>query len=84
MSKEFASECTKCIVDVDKQSIKAGGNEFTFYFVDRFLLKLLGNNTEEGIFKNYINDTTFKNKKIVGLKCKILGYSINDLYLGKI
>ena len=84
MSKEYASECTKCIIDVDRQSIKAGGNEFTFYFADRFLFKLLDNTFEEGIFTNYNNDKIKKNQKIVGLKCKIIGYSINDLFLGKI
>ena len=63
-----------------------GGDEFTFYLAHRYLSKFFSNNNEDGIFPK-INFEENKNNsfnKIFALKCKILSYSINDLYSGKI
>lgn len=81
-----ATDCVKCVVELDKKSIKVGGDEFTFYLANRHLSKFFGNN-QDGIFPN-INSKVFNKKletfpKFFALKCKILAYSINDLYLEK-
>ena len=33
ISQNNVSECVKCVVELDKKSIKLGGDEFTFYLV---------------------------------------------------
>ena len=38
------------MVEVDKKSIKLGGDEFTFYLSNRHLSKILRNNSEDVIF----------------------------------
>ena len=49
ISPNNASKCTKCMVEINKNTIKLGGDEFTFYLADRYLSSLFGNNTEDGI-----------------------------------
>ena len=85
ISQNNASECVKCMVEINKNSIKLGGDEFTFYLVDRYLSNFFGNNTEDGITPQIDFDENIKKKfsKIFALKCKILAYSINDLYFDK-
>ena len=83
-----AKNCIKCMMEVDKNSIKIGGDEFTFYLVDRLLSKNFMNNLEDGIFpeldfeKENQKSETFS--KVLALRCKIVGYSINNLYSEKI
>ena len=38
------------MVEVDKKSIKLGGDEFTFYLSNRYLSIYFRNNSEDGIF----------------------------------
>ena len=81
-------KCVKCIMEVDKKSIMMGGDEFTFYLVDRTLSKSFTNNLEDGIFpeldfeKENKKSETFS--KVFALKCKIIAYSINNIYSDKI
>ena len=85
ITKENAINCVKCIVEIDKKSIKMGGNEFTFYFADKSLSKLIENNIKEKMINSgKINNNYISFPKILTLKCKILGYSVNELFLGKI
>ena len=81
-------KCVKCVMEVDKKSIMMGGDEFTFYLVDRTLSKSFTNNLEDGIFpeldfeKENKKSETFS--KVFALKCKIIAYSINNIYSDKI
>ena len=85
ITKENAINCVKCIVEIDKKSIKMGGNEFTFYFADKSLSKLIENNIKEKMINSgKINNNYISFPKILTLKCKILGYSVNELFLGKV
>ena len=83
-----AKNCVKCMMEVDKNSIRMGGDEFTFYLVDRLLSKNFMNNLEDGIFpeldfeKENKKSETFS--KVFALRCKIVGYSINNVYSEKI
>ena len=45
-----AQECVKCVVEVNKNSIRIGGDELTFYLVDRLLSKNFSNNLKDGLF----------------------------------
>ena len=88
ISQNKATECVKCVVELDKNSIKLGGDEFTFYLANRHLSKFFANNSEDGIFPQ-INFEENKKKyktfsKFFALKCKILSYSINELYSEKL
>jgi hypothetical protein len=80
--------CVKCVMEVDKKSIMMGGDEFTFYLVDRALSKSFMNNLEDGTFPEL--DFEKENKKseafskVFALKCKIIAYSINNIYSDKI
>ncbi len=75
------------MVEVDKNSIKLGGDEFTFYLANRHLSKFFVNNTD-GVFPEINFDENNKKydsfSKFYALKCKILAYSINELYSQKI
>ena len=88
ISQYNATECVKCMVEVDKKSIKLGGDEFTFYLADRHLSKFFENNNQDGIFPDINFDENRKKyktfSKFFALKCKILAYSINELYSKKI
>jgi len=88
ITQKKAKECVKCVVEIDKNSIKLGGDEFTFYLANRHLSKFFGNNSEDGIFpKINFDENNRKHEsfsKFFALKCKILAYSINNLYSGKI
>ena len=81
-------KCVKCVMEVDKKSIMMGGDEFTFYLVDRALSKSFMNNLEDGTFPEL--DFEKENKKsesfskVFALKCKIIAYSINNIYSDKI
>ena len=83
-----AQECVKCVVEVDKNSIKIGGDELTFYLVDRLLSKNFTKNLEDGLFPELDFEEGNKNSetfsKVFALKCKIIGYSINNAYSRKI
>ena len=76
------------MVEIDKNSIKLGGDEFTFYLVDKLLSKNFMNNVEDGIFpelnfeKENKKSETFS--KVFALKCKIISYSINNIYSDEI
>ena len=87
LNKNNATECVKCIVEIDKNSIKVGGDEFTFYLVNRHLSKAF-ENSQDGIFPQIDFDENNKRynsfSKLIALKCKILSYSINDIYSEKI
>ena len=80
--------CVKCVMEVDKKSIMMGGDEFTFYLVDKALSKSFMNNLEDGMFPEF--DFEKENKKsesfskVFALKCKIIAYSINNIYSDKI
>ena len=54
-------KCVKCVMEVDKKSIMMGGDEFTFYLVDRALSKSFMNNLEDGMFPEF--DFEKENKK---------------------
>ena len=88
MNQTNAQNCVKCMVEIDKNSIKFGGDEFTFYLVDKLLSKNFMNNLEDGIFpelnfeKENKKSETFS--KVFALKCKIIAYSINNIYSEKI
>ena len=88
ISQNNLNDCVKCVVEVDKKSIKLGGDEFTFYLANRHLSKFFENNNQDGIFpKINFNENSKKYdsfSKFFALKCKILAYSINDLYSEKI
>ena len=88
ISLKKAKECVKCVVEIDKNSIKLGGDEFTFYLANRHLSKFFGNNSEDGIFPKIDFDENNRKyesfSKFFALKCKILAYSINNLYYEKI
>ena len=79
-----AENCVKCMVEVDNNSIKMGGDEFTLYLVDRLLSRKFMDNIDDGIFpeinfqKENNRSDTFS--KVFALKCKIIAYSINDVY----
>ena len=79
-----AQNCVKCMVEIDKNSIKMGGDEFTFYLVDRSLSKNFMNNLEDGLFpelnfeKENKKSETFS--KLFALRCKIIAYSMNNIY----
>ena len=81
-------KCVKCVMEVDKKSVVMGGDEFTFYLVDRTLSKSFMNNLEDGTFPEL--DFEKENKKsevfskVFALKCKIIAYSINNIYSDKI
>ena len=83
-----AQECVKCVVEVDKNSINIGGDELTFYLVDRLLSKKFSNNLKDGLFPEIDfkewNKKSETFSKVFALKCKIIGYSINNLYTQKI
>ena len=85
---DFAKNCVKCVVEIDKRSIKMNGDELTFYFADRRLTKFFENNIGEGIFPQFNFEENNKNSKtfskIFAVKCKILAYCINDLFSEKI
>lgn len=87
LNKNYATECIKCIVEIDKNSIKGGGDEFTFYLVNRHLSKAF-ENKEDGVFPQIDFDENNKKynsfSKLIALKCKILSYSISDIYSEKI
>ena len=87
LRKENAKTCVKCVIEVDKKSIKMEGDELTFYLSDRALSKYFENN-KDGVFPKFNFDgNTKKSKgfsKIFAIKCKILAYCINDLYSEKI
>ena len=82
-SEEDVKKCPKCVVEIDKKSINLKGNEFTFYLADS---KFFDNNNEDGIFPKFNFEENKKENfsKIIALKCKIIAYSINDLYSKKI
>ena len=86
LNKNDATECVKCIVEIEKNSIKVGGDEFTFYLVNRHLSKAF-ENKEDGIFPQINFDENSKKyksfSKLIALKCKILSYSISDIYSEK-
>ena len=88
LNYEYAKNCVKCVVEIDKRSIKMNGDEITFYFADRSLTKFFENNLGEGIFPNFNLEENKKNSqkisKIFSVKCKILAYCINDLFSEKI
>ena len=86
LTKEFAIKCVKCIVEMDKKSIKMGGTEFTFYFAPRYLSKYFENKNKDGIFPNLsINKEKGKiASKIFAVKCKLLAYCINDIFSEKL
>ena len=84
MNQTNAKNCVKCMVEVDTNSIKMGGDEITLYLVDRLLSRNFMDNIEDGIFpeinfqKENNRSDTFS--KVFALKCKIIAYSINDIY----
>ena len=88
ITRTNAKKCVKCMVEIDKNSIKLGGDEFTFYLVDKLLSKNFMNNFEDGIFpelnfeKENKKSETFS--KVFALKCKIISYSINNIYSDEI
>ena len=88
ITRTNAKKCVKCMVEIDKNSIKLGGDEFTFYLVDKLLSKNFMNNVEDGIFpelnfeKENKKSETFS--KVFALKCKIISYSINNIYSDEI
>ena len=88
MNQTNAQKCVKCVIEVDKNSIKMGGDEFTFYLVDRLLSKNFMNNLEDGIFPELNFEKENKKSesfsKVFALKCKIIAYSINNIYSDKI
>ena len=81
-------ECVKCVVELDKNSINIGGDELTFYLVDRLLSKNFSNDLEDGLFPEIDfkewNKKSETFSKVFALRCKIIGYSINNLYTQKI
>ena len=87
INENNVNDCVKCMVEVDKNSIKLGGDEFTFYLANRHLSKFFVNNTD-GVFPEINFDENNKKydsfSKFYALKCKILAYSINELYSQKI
>ena len=89
LSQTNATKCVKCVVEINRNSVKIGGDELTFYLADRYLTTFFGNTSEDGVFPD-LNFNEAKKKssksfsKILALKCKILGYSINDLFSEKI
>ena len=88
ISQKKAKECINCAVEIDKNSIKLGGDEFTFYLVNKHLTKFFGNNCEDGVYPKLEFDENNRKyesfSKFFALKCKILGYSINNFYSEKI
>lgn len=88
ISRENAGDCIKCMVEVDKNSIKLGGDEFTFYLSNRHLSNFFRNNSEDGIFPTINFDENSRKyesfSKFLALRCKILAYSISDIYPEKI
>ena len=88
MNQTNVQNCVKCVVEIDKKSIKVGGDEITFYLVDRLLSKNFMNNLKDGIFPEI--DFEEENKKsetyskVLALKCKIIAYSVNNIYQHKI
>ena len=88
ITRTNAKKCVKCMMEIDKNSIKLGGDEFTFYLVDKLLSKNFMNNVEDGIFpelnfeKENKKSETFS--KVFALKCKIISYSINNIYSDEI
>ena len=88
MNQTNVQNCVKCVVEIDKKSIKVGGDEITFYLVDRLLSKNFMNNLKDGIFPEI--DFEGENKKsetyskVLALKCKIIAYSVNNIYQHKI
>ena len=84
ITQEFANNCVKCVVEINKKSIKMGGNELTFYLADRYLSNYFENNIEEGKFPKFNSNKKKIFSKIFAVKCKILAYSINDLFSEKI
>ena len=87
LTKENAKKCVKCVVEIDKKSIKMKGDEFTFYLTDRGLSKYF-ENSKDGVFPKFNFDGNSKKSKgfskVFAIKCKILAYCINDLYSEKI
>ena len=89
MSQTNATKCVKCMVEINRNSIKTGGDEFTFYLADRYLTSFFANTSVDGIYPD-LNFNEAKKKssktfsKILALKCKILAYSINDVFSEKI
>lgn len=88
MNQTNVQNCVKCVVEIDKKSIKVGGDEITFYLVDRLLSKNFMNNLKDDIFPEI--DFEGENKKsetyskVLALKCKIIAYSVNNIYQHKI
>ena len=62
ISQKKAKECVKCVVEIEKNSIKLGGDEFTFYLANRHLSKFIGNNSEDGIFKKIFSIISLNKK----------------------
>ena len=82
-----ANECIKCVVEVNKNSIKLEGDEFTFYLANRHFTNFFANKTDGEFPEINFNENNKKYEnfsKFIALKCKILAYSINDLYSEKI
>lgn len=88
INRDNVGECIKCMVELDKKSIKLGGDEFTFYLANRHLTKFFSNNTEDGIFPQINFDENSRKyesfSKFLALRCKILAYSISDIYSEKL
>ena len=84
INQTHAKNCVKCMVEFDNNSIKMGGDEITLFLVDRLLSKNFMDNIDDGIFpeinfeKENNRSDTFS--KVFALKCKIIAYSINDVY----
>ena len=80
--------CVKCVMEVDKKSVMMGGDEFTIYLVDRALSKSFVNNLDDGMFPEFDfekeNQKSETFSKVFALKCKIIAYSINNIYSDKI
>ena len=88
MNQTNMDDCVRCVVEIDKNSIKTGGDEFTFYLTDKLLAKNFMNNLEDGTLpeiefdKEKLKSETFS--KVFALRCKIIAYSINNIYTKKI
>lgn len=81
MGKTNVTQCVKCVVEINKNSIKMGGDEFTFYLADKYLTNYVANTSDGGIFSK-IKPKAFS--KFFALKCKIIAYSVNDIFYEKI
>ena len=79
-----AKLCVKWVIEIDKNSIKMGGDEITFYLADKLLSKNFMNNLEDSIFPelNFEKENQKSDifSKVFAIKCKINEYSINNVY----